>query len=166
MKLTGLLCVCLSVALSGAYLFRRAAKRTAVLELFSEYFAFLSSESESSGGDLKTLLENCALKFGGRFPFAEELRERYGESGDIPSSWISCAAKYSGFIKKNEREAVDSFSGVFGSLSKKEFRGECERRRRKLGEESLLALQKLKTTGKLTVAFSSLLAALVFIIFI
>jgi|GEM_PF-3043856 len=145
---------------------QKKAKRATVLRGFADYFEALSNASEGFLGELGGLVSKCSSGKLGRFTFPEEISGEYEKTGDMALSWIKCVERYFPLLKNDEIARLKGFADAFSGFSKKEFSDNCA-----LAAESFCACaaeaeEECKRTGRLTVALSSLLAALIFIILI
>lgn len=154
------------MAAAGAFVSVKRVKRAEALRGFSEFFGALAASSVGFLGDMPSLLKKCALPFEKRFSFPLALVVSYEKTGDLSSAWEECVQQYSEQLTNSEKALLTDFISVFEGFSKREFYERCKRNEQQFSQIFISAEEKCKKTGKLTVAFSSLLAALMFIILI
>lgn len=115
---------------------------------------------------MSALLKKCAVPFDKSFSFPTALTRIYGETGDLQRAWEECVRQYSEFLSDGEKALLSDFISAFDGFSKSEFYDRSKDLEQKFSQIFAEAEEKRKKDGKLTVAFSSLLAVLMFIILI
>lgn len=154
------------MAAAGAFISLKKVKRVNTLKGFFEFFGVLAAVSVGFLGDMSALLKKCAMPFNKRFAFPLALAENYEKTKELESAWTECVRQYSEYLTDGEKTMLTDFVSVFDGFSKREFYDKSKNYEQKFFEFFTEAEEKHKKNGKLTVAFSSLLAALVFIILI
>ena len=168
MKYAALLCICCSVAGVGAAASVRSRRRVSALSGFAAFFDALSLSAAMYGGEVQALLAYCEGICPAGLHFPAALRKALANKPDVAGAWAVSAAgcEEARFLTPEERALLSSFGAAFSDTSLEAFREKCAGCRARFIALCAEAQEKNRRNGKLYITFSSLFAALLFIILV
>lgn len=168
MRYVSLLCICCSVAGIGAAASVRSRRRVSALGGIAAFFNMLSLSAAMYGGDIQALLDYCEGICPAGLSFPAALRKALTENRDVAEAWAVSAAgcEEARFLTPEECRLLSSFGAAFSDTSLEAFREKCAGCRARFDALRAEAQEKNRRNGKLYITFSSLFAALLFIILV
>lgn len=168
MRYAALICICCSVAGAGAAASVRSRRRVSALSGLAAFFDALSLSAAMYGGEVQALLAYCEGICPAGLNFPAALRKALTQNRDVTVAWAVSAAgcEEARFLTPEERALLSSFGAAFSDTSLEAFREKCAGCRARFDALFAEAQEKNRCNGRLYITFSSLFAALLFIILV